>query len=59
MSEGAPISVKVKSRIKKYAEGVSPDTGEPFEIVEGKEVTLIGKDAEEYLKKMGVKHGTY
>jgi len=55
MSEGAPISVKVKSRIKKYAEGVSPDTGEPFEIVEGKEVTLIGKDAEEYLKKMGVK----
>jgi len=52
MSEGAPISVKVKSRIKKYAEGVSPESGEPFETVEGPERTLVGKDAEHYLKKI-------
>lgn len=59
MKEGIPLTIKVKSWIKKYAEGVDPKTGTPYEIREGPEVILTGKDAEEYLKAAGVKHGTY
>lgn len=47
------VKIKAKQRIHKYAEGVDPEAGKPFETVE-KEVTLTGEDALAVLRQTGL-----
>ena len=54
MADVANLRVTAKVLIKKYAEGVSPSSAEPFEIVE-KEHVFIGEEALELLNGMEVK----
>ena len=53
-SKTVGVTVKVKKRIIKYAKGVEPQKGKPFEIVEREEI-LRDKQAEELLERLGVR----
>jgi len=53
-SDKPVVTVKVKRRIVKYAEGDTPGVDEPFEIDEKEEV-VVGEEAEQVLKELGVK----
>lgn len=46
------LKVTAKVKLKKYAEGVKPEDGAPFETVE-KEVVFMGEEARKLLEQMG------
>lgn len=49
--EESTLSVTAKVKIFKYAEGVTPENGKPFEVVEEEQV-FTGKDAAELRRVM-------
>lgn len=54
MNQYLPISIKERVIIKKYAEGVDPKTGEPFEICEPREIIITGQAAIDRLHTLGL-----
>jgi len=54
MSDKARLTIKAKTRLKKYAEGVDPIEGQPFEVTENEEV-LEGHNAVQLLEALNIK----